>query len=109
MYVPLIVLGLALALKTIDAVHVVRLVVSTVEEEAAWSQHLVSVQEQCDFARPRASIDEVTIEQVPVLVTWRTIPPEQLHKIEVLTCFCQHMHSIVLESLDTYREYHRRR
>ena len=47
---PLVVLGLALALEAVDSVHVVCLVVSTVQEELVRSQPLVSVEEQSNLS-----------------------------------------------------------
>lgn len=81
---PLVVLRLALTLEAVDAVHVVRLVVAAVEEEGLWPQPLVRVQQQRDLCRPRPPVDEVSVEEVVVLVAGRPVPPEQLHEIEVL-------------------------
>lgn len=47
---PLVVLGLALALEAVDPVHVICLVVSTVQEELVRSQPLVSVEEQSNLS-----------------------------------------------------------
>lgn len=49
---PLVVLGLALAFETINLVHIVCLVVSTVEENPVGTKHLVGVEDQGDFCRP---------------------------------------------------------
>ena len=57
------VLGLALSLKTIHPVHVVCLVVASVEEERVGVQPLVGVQEQGNFSGPGAAIDKVTVEE----------------------------------------------
>jgi hypothetical protein len=81
----LVVLGLAFTLETIDSVHVVCLVVSTVQEELLRSQPLVSIQEQSDLSRPRTSIHKVTVKKIPVLLIRGTVTAEQFHKIEVLT------------------------
>lgn len=85
-FLPLVVLGLAFALETINSVHIISLVVSTVQEELLRSQPLVSIQEQSDLSRPRTSVNEVTVEKIPVLLIRDTVTAEQLHEIEVLTC-----------------------
>lgn len=82
---PLVILGLALALETVHTVHVIRFVVTTVQEELVRSQPLVSIEEQSDLSRPRTSIHEITVEKIPVLLVGGSVTAEQLHKIEVLT------------------------
>lgn len=42
---PLVVLGLAFSLKTVDLVHIIRFMISTIQEEVVWSQPLVGVQQ----------------------------------------------------------------
>lgn len=46
---PLVVLGLALSFETVDTVHIIRLVVTTVEEEAVRTQPLVGVEQQSNL------------------------------------------------------------
>lgn len=81
---PFIILGLDFTLETVDLVHVVRLVVATVQEEAVGSQPLVGVQKQGNFTRPGASVDKITVEQVPVLVIGLSVYAEQLQEVKVL-------------------------
>lgn len=81
---PLVVLVFALALETVHPVHVVRLVVSAVDEEAVWPQPLVGIKEEGNLCRPGASVDEVAVKQVIVLIGRETVQPEELHEIEVL-------------------------
>ncbi|PSN68503.1 hypothetical protein BS50DRAFT_367370 [Corynespora cassiicola Philippines] len=80
------VLGPALALEAVHPVHVVCLVVSTVEEEAVRVQPLVGVEEKGDFGRPRASIDKVTIEEEGVLLGGLAGEAEDFHEVEELAC-----------------------
>lgn len=42
--IPLVVLGLAFSFKAVDLVHVIRLVVTTIQEEAIGAQPFVSVE-----------------------------------------------------------------
>lgn len=43
-HVPLVVFGFALSLEAVDAVHVVCLMIATVEEETIWPQPFVGIQ-----------------------------------------------------------------
>lgn len=86
MNIPFVVLGLAFALEAVDLVHVVRLMVATVQEEAVGTQPLVSVQEEGNLARPGTSVDKVAVEEIPVLVAGGSVSAEELHKIKVLAC-----------------------
>lgn len=63
----LVVLGLAFTLKAIHSVHVVCLVIAAVQEHGFRVQPLVSVQQEGDFARPAASVNKVSVEQVRVV------------------------------------------
>ncbi len=67
-HVPLAVLGLALALEAIHSVHVICLVVATVDKEGVWSQPLVRVKKQRDLGGPVSSVDKIAVEEVVVLV-----------------------------------------
>lgn len=84
--VPLVVFGLAFALKAVDLVHVVRLVVAAVQEETVRAQPLVSVQEEGNLAGPGTSVDKVAVEEVPVLLVGGSVSAEELHKIKILAC-----------------------
>ena len=79
-----VVLGFALALEAIYLVHVVRLVVSTVEEELIRSQPLVCIQEKSDLRRPGTAVDEISVEQIGMGIGWETIQSENLEEVEVL-------------------------
>lgn len=65
---PLVVLGFAFSFKSVHSVHVIGLMVSSVQEESIGTQPLVRIEEQGNFSGPGSSIHEVTIEQVPVFV-----------------------------------------
>lgn len=82
----LVVLGLALALKPVDPVHVVRLVVPSVEEEAVGVQPLVGKEQQRDFCRPRAPVDEIAVEEIHVGFRWEAVPTEDFQEVEILPC-----------------------
>lgn len=43
-HAPFVVFGFALSLKSVDAIHVIRLMVAAIEEETIWSQPFVGVQ-----------------------------------------------------------------
>jgi hypothetical protein len=58
--------------------------VATVDEEVLRPQPLICVEQEGNLSRPRPSVDEVSVKQVPLLVAWHTIYPEKLHQIEVL-------------------------
>lgn len=60
--------------------------VSAVEEEALGVQTLVRKEQQSNFCRPRASVDEITVEEVDMFFGGVTIPVEDLQEIEVLAC-----------------------
>lgn len=86
MNVPFVILSLAFSLEAIHSVHVISLMVASVQEERRRSQPLVRIQQQRNLGRPGTSVHEVAVEQVPVLIGRRTIAPEKLHQIEVLAC-----------------------
>lgn len=77
--------GLALALEPVDLVHVIRFVVTTVEEESVRPQPFVGVQKQGDLTRPGATVDKVTVEEIGVGVRGAAIPAEDLEQIEELS------------------------
>ena len=81
---PLVVLGLALALEAVDAVHVVRLVVAAVQEEGARPQPLVRVEQQGDLGRPGAAVDKVAIEEVGARPAREAVEAEDLEQVEEL-------------------------
>lgn len=85
---PLVVLGLAFSFETINLVHIVRLVVATVEEDPVGTKHLVCVEEQGDFCRPRATVDKVSVEEVCMLLRGVSVSSEDFEKIEELT-YCR--------------------
>ena len=78
------VFGLALALESVDLVHVIRLVVATVEEQAVRTQPLVGVEKKSDFARPRATVDKVAVEEISVGVGGAAVSAEDLQQIKEL-------------------------
>lgn len=71
-----IILDLALSLETINAVHVIGLVVTSVNEELTWSQPLVCVQKKSNLRGPRASVNKVAIEKIVVFLGRETIQSE---------------------------------
>ncbi|KAF2826569.1 hypothetical protein CC86DRAFT_32240, partial [Ophiobolus disseminans] len=75
----------ALALKAVHAVHIVRLVVAAVEEEAARVQPLVGVQQQRDLGRPRAAVDKVAVEEEGVRRRGAAGELEDVQQVEELT------------------------
>jgi hypothetical protein len=82
----LVVFGTALALEAVHSVHVVRLMIATVEEELGRVQPLVSIEKQRNLCRPGASVDKVAVEEEHVLVRRLASETEDLHEIKVLTC-----------------------
>lgn len=48
-YVPFVVFGLALSLESVDLVHVVCLMVASVQEHAMGTKPLIGIQEEGDF------------------------------------------------------------
>lgn len=69
----LVVFGLALAFKAVHAVHIICLVVSTVEEELIWPQPLVCVEEECNFRGPGAAVDKIAVEEICVCIRWVSV------------------------------------
>ncbi|RAH44727.1 uncharacterized protein BO95DRAFT_169052 [Aspergillus brunneoviolaceus CBS 621.78] len=82
----LVVLSLALALKTVHLIHVVRLVVATVQEDAVGSQPLVRVEKQSNLSRPRPPIHKVTVEEISIRLARVAVQSEDLKQVEVLSC-----------------------
>jgi hypothetical protein len=58
--------------------------ISAVDEEGTRTEPLVSIKKKSDFRRPRSSINEITIEEIIVLLGWESVQPEKLQQIEVL-------------------------
>lgn len=48
-YVPLVIFGFALSLESVDLVHVVCLMIASVQEHAMGTKPLVGIQEESDF------------------------------------------------------------
>lgn len=61
-----VVFCLALTLKAVDLVHVVRLVVAAVDEEGFGVEPFVGVEEEGNFGGPGAAVDKVAVEEVVV-------------------------------------------
>ncbi len=96
----LVVFRLAFPFESIDLVHVVRLVISPVQEEAGRIQPFVGIQKQRDLGRPGASVDKVAVEEVGVGRRWIAIQSEDFEKVEILSCAflcisCQWSSSVV--------------
>ena len=79
------VFGLAFALEAVDHVHVIRFVVSAIDEDVVGEEPLVCVEEEGDFRRPRSTIDKVAVEEVGVVCRRTSIASEDLHQIEELS------------------------
>jgi len=67
---PLVVFVLALSLKSVHPVHVICLVVTTVDKEVVGTEPFVCVKKEGNLARPRTSVDKVAVEQIPMLLAW---------------------------------------
>jgi hypothetical protein len=75
---PLVIFSLTLAFESINLIHIIRLVVSTVQEETVGPQPLVSVKQQRNFARPGTTVDEITVEEISVCIGGGTVSSEDL-------------------------------
>jgi hypothetical protein len=75
----------ALALETVHTIHIICLVIATVEEKGGRIKPFVGVQEESNFGGPGSSIHEIAVEKVRVGCGWETIETEDLQKIEELT------------------------
>lgn len=81
----LIVFSLALPFKAVHLVHVIRLVVSTVEEDTVRPQPLVGVEQKGNLCRPGTAVDKVSVEEVGMGVGGVAVESEYLQKVEELT------------------------
>lgn len=80
----LVVLCPALALETVHLVHVIRLVVAAVEEDAVRPQPFVRVEQERNLRGPRATVHKVTIEEVGVCIGGVSVQTEDLQQVEEL-------------------------
>ena len=79
-----IVLGLTLAFEAIDFVHVVGLMIASIEEEGLWMQPLVGVEKQDNLGRPRTPVYKVAVEEVVMILSWEAVESEEFHQVEEL-------------------------
>ena len=79
-----IVFCLAFSFESVHPVHVIGLVVTSIDEEGARPQPFICIEEKGDFCGPRASVHKVTVEEVIVLFRGEAVESKEFHQVEVL-------------------------
>ena len=87
------VLRLHLALESVHLVHVFALVVTTGHEERVRVEELEAKEDKYALNREGAPVNEVSIEEVGILRTWKPVEFKDVHEVEELAV-----------DISTYRE-----